>query len=193
MASWRNEYISALEQRDLQEKASLNFYESYTKLADRTAALDRAQTLASTAVYPRDVSGSGRTPSPAHREALANLRQDLLEAQRTKVEQQSRLKSVTEELEKLRLKSKADSKRINDLSMEKVGLTRGMKDRDEELRGKAKLLEDVHNETVSLTLELNMAEERLERLREENKELVDRWMARMSKEADAMNDASRYS
>ena len=33
MASWRNEYISALEQRDLQEKASLNFYESCERYA----------------------------------------------------------------------------------------------------------------------------------------------------------------
>lgn len=51
----------------------------------------------------------------------------------------------------------------------------------------------MHDETVSLTLQLNMAEEQSQKLRGENKELVDRWMARMGKEADAMNDESRFS
>lgn len=55
------------------------------------------------------------------------------------------------------------------------------------------LSQNVHDETVSLTLQLNMAEERSGRLQRENKDLVDRWMARMSKEAEAMNNASRFS
>lgn len=46
---------------------------------------------------------------------------------------------------------------------------------------------------VSLTLQLNMAEEQSRKLRQENKELVDRWMARMGQEADAMNDKSKFS
>ena len=54
-------------------------------------------------------------------------------------------------------------------------------------------MQDVHDETVSLTLELNMAEERSQKLRSENKELVDRWMARMGQEADAMNVQSKFS
>lgn len=46
---------------------------------------------------------------------------------------------------------------------------------------------------VSLNLQLNMAEEATRTLRKENKDLVDRWMARMGQEADAMNNASKYS
>jgi hypothetical protein len=38
-----------------------------------------------------------------------------------------------------------------------------------------------------------MAEKKSKELQRENKELVDRWMARMGKEADAMNDASEFS
>jgi hypothetical protein len=38
-----------------------------------------------------------------------------------------------------------------------------------------------------------MAEKKSKELQRENKELVDRWMARMGKEADAMNDASKFS
>lgn len=46
---------------------------------------------------------------------------------------------------------------------------------------------------VSLNLQLNMSEQKKKQLTKENKELVDRWMARMEKEADAMNDASSFS
>jgi hypothetical protein len=46
---------------------------------------------------------------------------------------------------------------------------------------------------VSLNLQLNMAEEVTRKLQKENKDLVDRWMARMGQEADAMNNASKYS
>ena len=51
----------------------------------------------------------------------------------------------------------------------------------------------MHDETLSLTLQLNMAEEQSQKLRRENKELVDRWMARMGQEADAMNDKFKFS
>lgn len=38
-----------------------------------------------------------------------------------------------------------------------------------------------------------MADEQSNRLQRENQELVDRWMARKGKEAEAMNDTSKYS
>lgn len=46
---------------------------------------------------------------------------------------------------------------------------------------------------MSLNLQFNMAEERAKRFEEENQQLVDRWMARMGQEAEAMNKASRFS
>ncbi len=54
---------------------------------------------------------------------------------------QTRLQSVTEELNKLKIQSSLDSKRVSELTKEKATLATGMRDRDEELRGKAKLLE----------------------------------------------------
>lgn len=53
--------------------------------------------------------------------------------------------------------------------------------------------QDFQDELASLNLQLNMAEEQSNRLQRENQELVDRWMARMGKEAEAMNEASKYS
>jgi Autophagy protein 16 (ATG16) len=53
-------------------------------------------------------------------------------------------------------------------------------------------VQNVQDELASLNLQLNMAEEKSSKLQNENKELIDRWMARVGKEADAMNDASKF-
>ena len=46
---------------------------------------------------------------------------------------------------------------------------------------------DIHDETISINLQLNMAEKRAEVLKAENKELIDRWMAEKGREAEKMN------
>lgn len=40
---------------------------------------------------------------------------------------------------------------------------------------------------ISLNLQVNIAEQTSKKLKDENKELIDRWMARMGHEADEMN------
>lgn len=37
-----------------------------------------------------------------------------------------------------------------------------------------------------------MAEDQVQKLKKENEDLVERWMARMGKEANAMNEASKF-
>ncbi|CAD6591352.1 MAG: hypothetical protein ASARMPRED_005350 [Alectoria sarmentosa] len=206
MPSWRDDYLNALHERDKKEKANQAVYDSclsvhheihYASLqAARSAEAARIQEEPGPSPNPKDYK-TGREKaapgSPNTGDVIAKVRQDLSEAQRSRGLMETRLQSVTEELQKLKIQSSLDSKRIGELSKEKATLITGMRDRDEELRGKAKLLEDVHDETVSLTLQLNMAEEHSQRLRRENKELVDRWMARMGQEADAMNDESKFS
>lgn len=54
---------------------------------------------------------------------------------------QTRLDTVSTELEKLKEKSAADGKRIRDLTTERNHLMTRLRDRDEELKGKSKLLE----------------------------------------------------
>ena len=79
--------------------------------------------------------------SPTAGDAIIKVRQDLSEAQRSRGAMETRLQSVVEELQKLKIQSSLDSKLIGELSKEKATLSTGMRDRDEELRGKAKLLE----------------------------------------------------
>ena len=119
-----------------------------TRLADRAATLDAlvlgkpsTERSDTTSAQTRQTSGFGVNPSSPSGDALTRARQDLSDAQHGKGMMQSRLDSLTEELQKLKLQTQLDSKRIKDLHVEKTALTTRMKDQDEELKGKAKLLE----------------------------------------------------
>ena len=74
-------------------------------------------------------------------DVLAKVREDLGEAQRSKGAMQAQLQSLKEEVAELRTRSQVDKKRIEDLGVEKTNLVKRMRDLDEELKGKTKLLE----------------------------------------------------
>ncbi|MCJ1478796.1 hypothetical protein MMC13_007480 [Lambiella insularis] len=187
--SWRIKYLQALQARDNQEQVNRDVFDAYTRLADRAAALPLP-------AVPADGDTTdlrGAQTAAAAESTTKVVRQNLVDAQRNREELETHLRMATNDLEKLQLKSKAEREHVNKLTAEKTALTKKLKDRDEELRGKSKLLESVHDETLSLTIELNMVEEQNKRLQSENKELVDRWMARKGQEADAMNSESKFS
>jgi len=189
MASWREEYIQALSDRDEREKASYerisdDFIEAYTKLLDHTTALEaeKAARESTSEVASKDPA----TPATAN-DGNAQIRSDLAEALRSNGQLKTRIKTADAELVDLRAKSKTDTKRITDLTRERAILMQKVKDRDEELKEKARLLENIQDEMISLNLQLNMSEKNAEKLKRENKDLIDRWMDRKGKEADEMN------
>ena len=211
MANWKEQYLSALQARDKVEKANLELFDYCTKLADQQAELQKKARIAENSPSLEDASkvpeaapsagwGVRRVTSPATRPEspnsaatqLAQLRQDLSKAQQERADLQTRLDAALRELETSKGKAKVDNKRITQLSASVSQLTIKLRDREEELRGKAKLIEDVQDESVTLNLQLNMAEAQADKLKKENQELVDRWMARMGKEADRMNEASKF-
>ncbi|KAL9101156.1 MAG: hypothetical protein Q9163_003558 [Psora crenata] len=217
MPSWRDDFLSALRQRDKVEKASETAYISCTAAPDPfphptytfpaggfpkvTSKMTRLQTRRQDRFHPSQRStdpkasrGSQNPPqSLVVNESISKLRQELAEAQSSRGFLETKLRTITETLQKLQIKSDTAQTRIEELRKDKATLLRALGDRDEEIRGKAKLLEDVHDETVSLTLQLNMADERAQELERENRELVERWMKRMGKEADDMNENSKFS
>lgn len=65
----------------------------------------------------------------------------MAEAQRSRVHLQTRVTSYTDELEQLRAKVTLDTRRIHELTLERNTLAMKVRDRDAELKGKAKLLE----------------------------------------------------
>lgn len=112
-------------------------------MADRTAKTaptpaENKQHIPPTVSSKAHSSGS---PEPSLQEALLATRADLTEAQRSRAELQDKLVRVNAELEKYRKRTALDSKRLNALDGERTQLQLRLKDRDEELRGKAKLLD----------------------------------------------------
>ncbi|EZF33961.1 hypothetical protein H109_01848 [Trichophyton interdigitale MR816] len=206
MSNWRQDYSAALRIRDQREKAYISVLEAYTRLADRSGSLDKER--AEAVRYAQNLSGSKDTDTPKDKkyqspdnspgvlsglDPLLTANQDLATAQKAREELSNKLEQATEKIDTLSRKLNTESQRVADLAVERTQLQIRLRDRDEELRGKAKLLDDVQDELVSLNLQFNMAEERAKKFEEENQQLVDRWMARMGQEAEAMNKASRFS
>ncbi|KAH7419011.1 autophagy-related protein 16 [Cadophora sp. MPI-SDFR-AT-0126] len=195
MTSWRAEYIQALQDRDVREQASYqkldaDLIAAFTALLDRTAELEAEKASNLWSSPPQ--SDSKARDSQQHtgtNEGTGQLRRDLAENLRSNGQLQTRIKNAEAELVKLRAKSKAETKQMEELSRDRAYLAQKLKDRDEELRGKTKLLDDVHDEVISLNLQLNMSEQKVKDLKAENKELIDRWMASKGREAEEMNRA----
>lgn len=210
------QYSAALDARDKREKAHKPFIDackrdtypprriamvklrlttcSDTKLADRTASLDRSgsplplSTPAEASPSRPGTPGKGRqTSEAATPDLLARLRSDLSSTQRSRSELQNQLTRLQAELATSTTQASAHTQQISTLQREKRDLERRLRDRDEEVKGKTRLVEGVQDEMVGLNLQLNMAEQKSEKLKKENEELVRRWMQRKGEEAERMN------
>jgi chromosome segregation ATPase len=176
-----------------------------TALADRTAQLLRQPPPASTAVHPdaqsQALPSHERTSTPTKgkehetnpSELLATLRADLATTQKARSTLQAQLADLTAQLSVVSIQQRASQSQVTTLTKQVFEAERKLQDRDEELRGKSKLVEQAQDEMVALELQFNLAEQRSEKLEKENKELVERWMKRMGEEAERVNRDSRWS
>ncbi|CCE32488.1 autophagy protein 16, interacts with Atg12p-Atg5p [Claviceps aff. purpurea] len=192
MSSWRDEYLTSLKDAELQSPVNQELIQTCSQMADRISALEASNAAleARASKAPKaKASKSGALPITDD-PAIAQLRLDLAESLRSKGVTEGRLRAAEEELSKLRTKTKDDARSVKALSTERALLTTRLKDREHELREKRKLLEDVQDEMITLNLQMSMAEKERDKVKRENKELVERWMARMAQEAEAMNLAN---
>lgn len=112
-----------------------------TRMADRTI-----QTLTpSSEVRVHSESDNvkiGATPLVARDHGpTTSMREDFAEAQRLRASLQSRLDETEDELERLKRRAGRDAVRLAELGAEKNSLLVRLRDRDEELKGKMKLVE----------------------------------------------------
>jgi hypothetical protein len=95
-------------------------------------------------------------------------------------------------LTSLKATNTAQTALLESRNKEILRLQRQIRDRNEEIKEGKKLIQEVQDEMVSLNLQMNMAEQRSERLVRENRELVDRWVKKMDQEVDRMNEESKW-
>jgi hypothetical protein len=110
-----------------------------TSLLDRVAALEAEKAAITSTSTPEPGPKPPASPAPAN-DGTAQIRRDLAEALRSNGQLKLRVTAAEKELVTLRAKTKTDTKFIEDLSKERAVLAQKVKDRDEELKGKAKFL-----------------------------------------------------
>ncbi|KAK3379852.1 autophagy-related protein 16 [Lasiosphaeria ovina] len=204
MSGWRDEFLKGIRDAERQQNpASREIIDACSHLVDRVSSLEaeKASLQALSETSPLGSKGQaaskGTAGSPmpdvdaaSDSPAVARLRFDLAEALRGKGQFQNRLQTAEEELVRLRTRTAADAKMIRDLTAERRTLTIKLRDREEELRVKNKLVADVQDELAVLNMQLDMEEKRRRDKEVENKQLVERYIQRVSQEADAMNRAN---
>lgn len=113
-------------------------------MADRISALE-----AERAALESHISNLGpdKTPAAQPNEVASNdpgvaqLRMDLTESLRSKGVAETRLRTAEEELDRLRVRTRQDSRSIQDLTGERTALAMKVNDKEYELREKRKLVE----------------------------------------------------
>ncbi|KAM3511349.1 hypothetical protein MY11210_005022 [Beauveria gryllotalpidicola] len=201
MPNWREEYLVSLKESEMNNPVNMELVQTCSQMADRISALEAERASLQARPLPSSSSSSSTTGKPGPDAAAprpgydpvtttTQLRHDLAEALRAKGTTETRLRAAEEELAKLRAKTKEDARSVRDLASERTVLTTRLKDREYELREKRKLVEEVQDEMITLNLQMSVAEKERDKVKKENKELVDRWMKRMAQEADAMNLAN---
>ena len=103
---------------------------------------------------------------------------------------QARLRAADDELGRLRARTGEDARALRELGAERRALAVRLRDRDDELRQKNKLVADVQDELAVLNLQLTVAERERAKAKDETRQLVDRWMRKMGQEAEDMNRAN---
>ncbi|KAF2000934.1 autophagy protein 16 [Amniculicola lignicola CBS 123094] len=205
MSSPMSEYLSALSVRDAREQREKEVYKTYTKLADRLASTTKA-VPASTDAIPPSPSTSTKSlrpgtpkgkPSPAPADtaspsSLAQIRSELAATQKLRSSLESQISALTAEVASLTSTTSTQTTRITHLERVKQQLERRGKDQAEELKAKGRLVEEVQDEQVALTLELSQCEKEITRLTGENEELTRRWVEKMEGEARRMNERSGW-
>lgn len=177
-----------------------------TRLADRFAvvaannAIVSSQTLASRPQISSSPRGKTSEPvlantkheqTPPTNDQLNDLRQNLGAANQARATLTTQVSEMQTKLSNLESQSKRSIARTTTLDAQVLTLTRRLKERDEELKGKSKLAEGAQDEMVGLELALNIAEEKVkdiqaenEKLKVENEMLVQRWLKRVGEEAE---------
>ncbi|KAI1397083.1 autophagy protein 16 [Hypoxylon fuscum] len=193
MPDWRSDYLTSLQEAERNNPVNKDLVTACSQLADRVAALEAEKAVWQTSSTKRIPPSSSSKATAATDAAsstdpsIAQLKLELAEALRSKGQLQGRIKTAEDELQKLRSKTKVDTKRISDLTVERNTLMAKLRDRNEELAGKNKMLKDIQDENLTLNIQLDVTEQKAAKLTADNKDLVDRWMKRMRHEADAMN------
>ncbi|KAK9362409.1 autophagy protein 16-domain-containing protein [Lipomyces starkeyi] len=213
-ADWRSTTVKSIEmERDVREMKNYYIIDAYTKLAERAVAAETnpvGLTTGACVVWLRarlDLSLI-RHRGTNNRE-LARIRVELESLYNNQSSSKSIIENLEAEAEKLKLyNARIDAEydslmtvtvgqaltatRFEKLQLDKKKLESRLKARDEEYRERNKSIQILQDEILTYQIQLNVAEDKVNKLEKENRELVNRWMERVSREAEKLNDANAF-
>ncbi|KAH0285273.1 ATG16-domain-containing protein [Aureobasidium namibiae CBS 147.97] len=183
MADWSTLYLAALDVRDRREFTHKSCIDAYTRLADRKSTAPASAIPGTTPAISSD---------QASNDEINRLRQDLSTTQAARSALSTQLLASQTTSASLTTSNATLTQQLTSVHRQLAFLERKLKDRDEELREKKKLAENVQDEVVALTIQLNAVDREKEKLKGDNAELVRRWMERMRSEVERTNRESGW-
>lgn len=188
------EYLANLQRRDKFEKANAHFISEYAKVADRCASAEaKLLSLERGTSTESAEATSGDANLVAHlRTELDSARENLASSEKERSEASSRVTALESELSLAQKEIEEHTTRNEKLARQVVSLTRRLKDRDAEYRESKKAFDVLQDEMLGLGIEKNMAVQRMEDAESQLKELEGRLMEWKRKEAERMNEESKW-
>lgn len=189
------EYLANLQRRDKLEKANSQFFTEYSKVADRAVSAE-VKLLALERGTSTESAGDASTGEPnlvAHlRSELDSARSELASTEKEKLEASSKATSLESQLSEAQKEIEEHTARNEKLARQVSSLTRRLKDRDLEYRETKKAFDLLQDEMLGLGIEKNTAERRMEDAEAQLRELEGRLMEWKRKEAEKMNEESKW-
>lgn len=191
------QYLANLEQRDKREQAQKPLIDhcKYNPTSGGLPLMHVTDSKIADKLSKANAEGSQHESTTSPTEStqpsgpnLNSLRADLAAAQKARTALEQEMASLS----KLKQESAVQAQLLDTRQKEVLALQRKVNDRNAEVAEGKRMIEEAHDEMLSLNLQFNMAEQKAEKLDRENKELVSRWMKKMGEEADRMNDQSKW-
>ncbi|GAA5885591.1 hypothetical protein JCM16303_001473 [Sporobolomyces ruberrimus] len=123
---------------------------------------------------------------------LSTLRQDLSEQYKLQSHNAQRLLSLTDQLREAEERGREEREELRSLRHEVEGLRDKQRSFRDIVADKEKQLLILQDDHTSLSLELNQQDLLISRLKEDNKNLLDRWLEAKREEAERMNEANEW-
>ncbi|KAK9465646.1 autophagy protein 16-domain-containing protein [Lipomyces arxii] len=179
-ASWQDSMLKAIENgRDVREKAEYYRFEAYSKMLDRMIAAEHNAAQLS----------SSSDPDSTEIVKLQSEVKSLHDFQRAAKSRIKVLEADTQTLKDYNARIVAEFKKLN---LENKKLDTRARLREDEHRARKQVLQDLQDEILTYQMQLNIAEDRVNKLERENAELINRWMERVTREAEKLNDANAF-
>lgn len=209
MDPW-SEVLKQLEVRDVLEKKDSKYFEAFNQLSHQLeiarlngqSPVQSPSTGASPSPTPSLIT-SGRerdkekekerdkekSESPQNDAALLRLNQQLQRENRKLI---GTLNEMTIRMEKAEYTLTLNKRQVASLeaSVEKLG--QKVANLNLQLREKDKSIEIINDELLSNQIQINVLNTDIEKLKHENDVLIERWMDKVRKDAEKMNDANQF-